>query len=67
MAFLQLAERVYYILTSAWGFQRCSFRQIGQCESLDTWNERQTGSTFFLYVLQNEFGQFGAIDGSVIS
>ena len=48
-------------------YQRCSFRQIGQCESLDTWNERQTGSTFFLYVLQNEFGQFGAIDGSVIS
>lgn len=31
-------------------YQRCSFRQIGQCESLDTWNERQTGSTFFVYV-----------------
>ena len=23
-----------YMLTSAWGFQRCSFRQTGQCESL---------------------------------
>ena len=27
--------------TSAWGFQRCSFRQTGQCESPDTWNEWQ--------------------------
>lgn len=24
----------YYIFTSTWGFQRCSFRQFGQCESL---------------------------------
>lgn len=35
------------IYSSAWGFQRCSFRQSGQCESLTTWNEHQTGSTFF--------------------
>ena len=25
-----------YIFTSAWGFQRCSFRQSGQCEGLYT-------------------------------
>lgn len=26
-------------ITSAWGFRRCSFWQIGQCESLTQWNE----------------------------
>ncbi len=31
----------FYILTLAWGFRRCSFRQIGRCQSLYTWNERQ--------------------------
>ena len=36
------------IYTSSWGFQRCSFRQIGRCESLNTWNEHRTGSTFFV-------------------
>ena len=44
--------RVYcihiYILTHTWGFQHCSFRLTGQCESLDAWNERKTGSTLFL-------------------
>ena len=46
-----LVGRVNYIFTSAWGFQHCSFRQTGQCESLDKWNEQQTGSTFsFLYI-----------------
>jgi len=29
-------------------YQRCSFRLTGQCEGLNTWNEWQTGSTFFL-------------------
>ena len=29
-----VAERVFYILTLAWGFRRCSFRLVGQCESL---------------------------------
>ncbi len=24
----------FYILTLAWGFRRCSFRLVGQCESL---------------------------------
>ena len=46
-----LVGRVDYILTLAWGFRHCSFRQTGQCESLDKWNEQQTGSTFsFLYI-----------------
>ena len=26
--------RRIYIFTSAWGFQRCSFRHTGQCEGL---------------------------------
>ena len=26
--------RRIYIVTSAWGFQRCSFRHTGQCEGL---------------------------------
>ena len=29
----------YCIYSSAWGFRRCSFRQSGQCEGLNTWNE----------------------------
>ena len=29
-----LVGRMNYILTSAWGFRHCSFRQTGQCESL---------------------------------
>lgn len=29
------------IYTSAWGFQRCSVRQIGRCESLNTWDRAQ--------------------------
>ena len=29
-----VVDAVYYILTSAWGFRRCSFRLVGQCESL---------------------------------
>ena len=29
-----LVGRVNYILTSAWGFRHCSFRQTGQCEGL---------------------------------
>ena len=43
--------RDYYILTSAWGFQRCSFRQSGQCEGLSI-VERATGLAprFFVYI-----------------
>ena len=28
-------------LHHTWGFRRCSFRQSGQCEGLNTWNEWQ--------------------------
>ena len=38
-----------YILTSAWGFQRCSFRQTGQCESLRI-VERATGTASRFFV-----------------
>ena len=38
------------IYTSSWGFRRCSFRLVGQCEGLRTWSEWQTGSTLFVYV-----------------
>jgi hypothetical protein len=37
----------FYILTHTWGFQHCSFRQVGQCEGLDAWDGRKVGSTFF--------------------
>ena len=39
------------LYTSAWGFQRCSVRQIGRCESLNTWTGHRTGSTFFVCML----------------
>ena len=35
---LPVAAVVIYT-TSTWGFRRCSFRLIGQCESLKAWNE----------------------------
>ncbi len=28
-----------FIYTLTWGFLRCSFRLVGQCESLNSWNE----------------------------
>ena len=31
---LSIVSEVNYIYTSSWGFQRCSFRHTGQCESL---------------------------------
>ena len=42
------------IYTFTWGFHRCSFRQTGQCESLDTWNEQQNWlHVFFIYICNN--------------
>nr|DAU38839.1 MAG TPA: hypothetical protein [Caudoviricetes sp.] len=29
-----VVKSAFYILTLAWGFRRCSFRLVGQCESL---------------------------------
>ena len=40
-AFLVIVLWVCFIYSSAWGFQRCSFRLTGQCESLTMWNEHQ--------------------------
>ena len=37
-----VVKRVFYIHTQAWGFRRCSFRQLGRCQSLYT-VERVTG------------------------
>ena len=54
------------IYSSAWGFQRCSFRLTGQCESPGTWNEHQTDSTFFVCMYENlltGFVNLGPIDG----
>ena len=31
---LFVVKSAFYILTLAWGFRRCSFRLVGQCESL---------------------------------
>ena len=40
-----------YICTQAWGFRRCSFRQLGRCQSLYT-VERVTGLAprFYVYI-----------------
>jgi len=39
-----------YMLTLAWGFRRCSFRLVGQCESLNSWNEWQNRLRASFYV-----------------
>ena len=58
---LFVAKRAFYILTLAWGFRRCSFRLVGQCESLYS-VERVTEQAprFFLYVLVSGFRQQGS-------
>lgn len=33
---MSVSECDHYIFTSAWGFRRCSFRLVGQCEGLYT-------------------------------
>lgn len=48
-----LSLRVNYILTLTWGFQRCSFRQSGQCEGLNKWNEWQKWLHVFFIVYNN--------------
>ena len=35
----------------AWGFQRCSFRQSGQCEGLNRWNGHQNWLHVFISVV----------------
>ena len=52
-AFLVIVLWVCFIYSSAWGFQRCSFRLTGQCESLTMWNEHQDWLHAFLYPCRN--------------
>ena len=42
-----------YIVTSAWGFRRCSFRQEGQCEGLSIVERVTDWLHVFLYVFIN--------------
>lgn len=41
------------------GLSRCSFRQVGQCESLDTWDERQSTVPTLFYCLIFSGGEQG--------
>ena len=46
-----VVKSAFYIRTQAWGFRRCSFRQLGRCQSLYT-VERVTGLAprFHVYI-----------------
>ena len=52
-----LVGRVYYILTSAWRFRRCSFRLVGQCESLYS-VERVTEWLYAFFVCINLINEY---------
>ena len=54
--FLFETERVYY-MASAWGFQRCSFRQSGQCEGLYGGNGQQNWLYAFLCLEKTHIGK----------
>ena len=58
---LFVVKSAFYILTLAWGFRRCSFRLVGQCESLYS-VERVTEQAprFFVCILVGEFRQQGS-------
>lgn len=47
---LQWVNRWYYILTSAWGFQRVRFDRQGNAKALIAWNGQQSGSTLFVCI-----------------
>ena len=51
---LFVVKRAFYILTLAWGFRRCSFRLVGQCESLYS-VERVTEQAPRLFVCISEW------------
>lgn len=57
-----VVKSAFYIRTQAWGFRRCSFRQLGRCQSLYT-VERVTGLAprFHVYILEKArvFAPFG--------
>ena len=41
-------------------YQRCSFRHSGQCEGLNTWNERQDWLHVFFWYARHELILMGA-------
>lgn len=45
---------VDYILTLAWGFRRCSFRLVGQCEGLSIVERVTELAPRFLYVCKSK-------------
>ncbi len=49
-----VVSEYYCIYTSRGANPRCSFRQIGQCESLSKWNERQELAPRFLYGMRTK-------------
>ena len=51
---LFVVKSAFYILTLAWGFRRCSFRQLGRCQSLYT-VERVTGLAPRFHVYNQPF------------
>ena len=54
---LFVAKSAFYILTLAWGFRRCSFRLVGQCENLYS-VERATEQAPRFFVCINKVHNF---------
>ena len=49
-----LVGRIDYILTLAWGFRRCSFQLVGQCEGLSIVERVTELAPRFLYVCKSK-------------
>ena len=54
MLMRSLVGRVDYILTLAWGFRRCSFQLVGQCEGLSIVERVTELAPRFLYVCKSK-------------
>ena len=63
---LFVVKSAFYILTLAWGFRRCSFRLVGQCESLYS-VERVTEQTPRFFVCIQNINQSNNTEGSCCS
>ena len=50
---LFVVKSAFYILTLAWGFRRCSFRLVGQCESLYSVERVTEQAPRFFVCIQN--------------
>lgn len=59
---LFVVKSAFYILTQAWGFRRCSFRLVGQCESLYS-VERVTEQAprFFVWQVSGDYQRLAYI------